>query len=58
MLFQSFGMHTVIIESMTAEEEGVTIEKRQAVDCCLNSLSSPEALVLLKEKLPRIFHAP
>ena len=50
----SLGMATVLIESMTAIEEGVTDADRQQVNCVLPSLSDADALITLQMKLPQL----
>ena len=54
---KSLGMSTVFVESkLTAEEEGVTRQQREAVSCCVQSLSDPQVRSLLVSALPQVFH--
>ena len=53
---KSLGMSTVFIESkLTAEEEGVTKAQKEAVSCCVQSLSDPQARSQLLTALPQVF---
>jgi FMN phosphatase YigB (HAD superfamily) len=52
---RDFGISTVLIESHTATEEGVSEADRALIGCVLSTLSSDTAVAELRRKLPLIF---